>query len=69
MGPKRIPQGAGICAGTIALQDLTSDLGRAYNLLPINTLHLSAMRRAHIGDIASRDRDFERVDGIVICSP
>lgn len=48
---------------------LASDLGRAYNLLPIDALHLSAMRRAHIGDIASRDRDFERVDGIVVWSP
>ena len=48
---------------------LASDLGRAYNLLPIDALHLSAMRRAHIRDIASRDRDFERVDGIVVWSP
>ena len=47
---------------------LASDLGRAYNLLPIDALHLSAMRRAHIKDIASRDRDFERVDGIVVWS-
>jgi len=47
---------------------LASDLGRTYNLLPIDALHLSAMRRAHIGNIASRDRDFERVDGIVIWS-
>jgi predicted nucleic acid-binding protein len=48
---------------------LASDLGRAYNLLPIDALHLSAMRRDHIGNIASRDRDFERVDGIVVWSP
>jgi len=46
-----------------------SDLGRAYNLLPIDALHLSAMRRAHIRNIATRDRDFERVDGIVVWSP
>ena len=48
---------------------LASNLGRAYNLLPIDALHLSAMRRAHIGNIASRDRDFERADGIVVWSP
>jgi predicted nucleic acid-binding protein len=48
---------------------LASDLGRAYNLLPVDALHLSAMRRAHIRNIASRDRDFERVDGIAIWSP
>jgi predicted nucleic acid-binding protein len=48
---------------------LASDLGRAYNLLPIDALHLSAMRRAHIRDIASRDRDFERVEGISVWSP
>jgi predicted nucleic acid-binding protein len=47
---------------------LASDLGMAYNLLPIDALHLSAMRRAHINDIASRDRDFDRVDGIVVWS-
>jgi predicted nucleic acid-binding protein len=46
-----------------------SDLGRAYNLLPIDALHLSAMRQAHISNIATRDRDFERVDGIVVWSP
>lgn len=48
---------------------LASDLGRAYNLLPIDALHLAAMRRAQICDIATRDRDFERVDGIVVWSP
>jgi len=48
---------------------LASNLGRAYNLLPIDALHLSAMRRAHIGNIATRDRDFERADGIVVWSP
>lgn len=46
-----------------------SDLGRNYNLLPIDALHLSAMRRCRIRDIATRDRDFERVDGIVVWSP
>lgn len=48
---------------------LASDLGKAYNLLPIDALHLSAMRRSHVRDIATRDRDFERVDGIVIWNP
>jgi predicted nucleic acid-binding protein len=48
---------------------LASDLGRAYNLLPVDALHLSAMRRDHIRNIASKDRDFERVDGIVVLSP
>lgn len=48
---------------------LASDLGRAYNLLPIDALHLSAMRREHISDIASRDRDFKGIDGIRLWSP
>ena len=48
---------------------LASDLWMACNFLPIDALHLSAMRRAHIRNIASRDRDFEQVDGIVIWSP
>ena len=33
-----------------------SDLGRTYNLLPIDALHLSAMRRAQVRNIATRDR-------------
>ena len=45
-----------------------SDLARAYNLMSFDALHLSAMRRSHVRNIASRDRDFERVDGIVIWS-
>jgi predicted nucleic acid-binding protein len=48
---------------------LASDLGRAYSLLPIDALHLSAMRRSHVRNIATRDRDFERVDGIVVLNP
>jgi predicted nucleic acid-binding protein len=46
-----------------------SDLARAYNLMSFDALHLSAMRRAHIRNIATRDLDFERVDGIVVWSP
>jgi len=46
-----------------------SDLARAYNLMSFDALHLSAMRRSRIRNIATRDRDFERVDGIVIWSP
>jgi len=46
-----------------------SDMGRVYNLLPIDALHLSAMRRSHVRNIATRDRVFERVDGIVVWSP
>ncbi len=48
---------------------LASDLGRACNLLPIDALHLSAMRRAHISNIATRDQDFGRADGITVWSP
>jgi predicted nucleic acid-binding protein len=46
-----------------------SDLGRAYKLFPNDALHLSVMRREHISDIASRDRDFEGIDGIRLWSP
>jgi predicted nucleic acid-binding protein len=46
-----------------------SDLARAYNLMSFDAHHLSAMRRSHVRNIATRDRDFERVDGIVIWSP
>ncbi len=45
-----------------------SDLARAYNLMSFDALHLSAMRRSRIRNIATRDRDFERVDGIVVWS-
>jgi predicted nucleic acid-binding protein len=46
-----------------------SDLARAYNLMSFDALHLSAMRRAQVRNIATRDRDFDRVDGIVVWSP
>jgi len=46
-----------------------SDLARAYNLMSFDALHLSAMMRTHIRNIATRDRDFERVDGIMVWSP
>ncbi len=46
-----------------------SDLARTYNLMSFDALHLSAMRRSHVQNIASRDRDFEQVDGIVVWSP
>jgi hypothetical protein len=45
-----------------------SDLARAYNRMSFDALHLSAMSRAHIRNIATGDRDFERVDGIVVWS-
>jgi len=45
-----------------------SDLARAYNLMSFDALHLSAMIRTHIRNIATRDRDFERVDGIMVWS-
>lgn len=48
---------------------LASDLAREYNLMAFDALHLSAMRRAHIRNIATRDRDFERVEGIAVWSP
>lgn len=46
-----------------------SELARAYNLMSLDALHLSAMRRAEIKNIASRDRDFELADGIAVWSP
>jgi len=46
-----------------------SDLARAYNLMSFDALHLSAMRRTHIRNIATRDHDFERVDGIMVWGP
>jgi predicted nucleic acid-binding protein len=46
-----------------------SDLARAYNLMSFDARHLSAMMRTHIRNIATRDRDFERVDGIMAWSP
>lgn len=46
-----------------------SDLARAYNLMSFDALHLSAMRRSHIRNIATRDKDFLKADGIVIWSP
>ncbi|OPY51618.1 MAG: hypothetical protein A4E48_01461 [Methanosaeta sp. PtaU1.Bin060] len=46
-----------------------SELARAYDLMSLDALHLSAMRRAEIKNIASRDRDFELADGIAVWSP
>ena len=48
---------------------LASDLAREYNLMAFDALHLSAMRRFRIRNIATRDRDFERVDEIDVWSP
>jgi len=46
-----------------------SNLSRTYNLMAFDALHLSAMRRSHIRNIATRDKHFEQIDGIVIWSP
>jgi predicted nucleic acid-binding protein len=48
---------------------MASDLGRNYRLLSLDALHLSVMRHNHIRNIATRDHDFERVDGIALWSP
>jgi len=45
---------------------LASELGRNYNLLPNDALHLAVMRRTQIVNIAARDSDFERADVIVV---
>jgi len=46
-----------------------TDMARAYNLMSFDALHLSAMRRAQVRNIASKDRDFERADGIAVWRP
>jgi predicted nucleic acid-binding protein len=46
-----------------------SDVGKNYGLLPNDALHLVAMKNSNIRNIATRDKDFERVEGIEIWSP
>jgi predicted nucleic acid-binding protein len=46
-----------------------SDMGKKYGLLPNDALHLVAMKNSNIRNIATRDKDFERVEGIEIWSP
>jgi predicted nucleic acid-binding protein len=46
-----------------------SDVGKKYGLLPNDALHLVAMKNSNIRNIATRDKDFERVEGIEIWSP
>ncbi len=48
---------------------IAADLGKNYMLLSLDSLHLSVMRHNHIRSIATRDQDFERVDGIDLWSP
>lgn len=46
-----------------------SDVGKKYGLLPNDALHLVAMKNCNIRNIATRDKDFERVEGIEIWTP
>lgn len=43
-----------------------SILGKKFCLLPSDALHASVMRRNNIENIATRDGDFERVEGIKV---
>lgn len=46
-----------------------SELGKEYLLLPSDALHASVMENNKIHNIATRDRDFERIEGITIWKP
>lgn len=46
-----------------------SDVGKKYGLLPNDALHLVAMRNSNIRNIATRDKDFDRVADIQVWSP
>ncbi len=46
-----------------------SELGKRYFLLPSDALHTSVMKNNKISNIASRDGDFERIEGITVWKP
>lgn len=46
-----------------------SILGKKYCLLPSDALHASVMKNNNIFNIATRDQDFERVEGITAWKP
>jgi len=48
---------------------MSTTLGGKYRLLFKDALHLSAMKRLNVKNIASRDSDFERVNDIMIWIP
>ncbi|OGH04401.1 MAG: hypothetical protein A2W22_05100 [Candidatus Levybacteria bacterium RBG_16_35_11] len=43
-----------------------SELGKKYLLLPSDALHASVMENNKIRNIATRDEDFERIEGITV---
>ncbi|MDO8724673.1 MAG: type II toxin-antitoxin system VapC family toxin [Candidatus Methanoperedens sp.] len=46
-----------------------SELGKKYLLLPSDALHASTMEMNKIHNIATRDGDFERIEGITVWKP
>ncbi|MDD5472867.1 MAG: type II toxin-antitoxin system VapC family toxin [Candidatus Methanoperedens sp.] len=46
-----------------------SIMGKNYLLLPSDALHASVMKNNNIRNIATRDNDFERVEGISVWKP
>ncbi len=44
-------------------------LGKKYRLLPSDALHASVMENNNIFNIATRDSDFDRVEGIKVWNP
>lgn len=46
-----------------------SSMGKNYFLLPSDALHASVMKNNNICNIATRDNDFERVEGISVWKP
>lgn len=46
-----------------------SELGKRYYLLPSDALHASVMKNNKIGNIATRDGDFERIEGLTVWKP
>jgi len=46
-----------------------SEIGQKYLLLPSDAIHASVMEKNKIHNIATRDRDFERIDDITVWKP
>jgi len=46
-----------------------SELGKRYLLLPSDALHASVMKNNKISNIATRDGDFERIEGMTVWKP
>lgn len=58
-----------ICSFNEAVLDMAVDLSNKHGLLISDASHLAVMKAQGIANIATNDRDFERVNGIDVYKP